>query len=261
MGEDSSDHVSFLGVCALYRAAYPQGHTEADLSTPIFSLLPVPAETNLEENFDVTTDVVYAAYQAQEEFCISNAEAVDSMNAELQSGQLSAATVQLMEISMFEIAVFLETASATSSRRNLFFSNNYGSWDWLYSLPTTISATAIWDSAWHNAAGVTYDAANTVSDAIDEIGSWFGRRQLKDRLMNQELTASRRVLTDDGSVTIPTMHIVAACSNDIPSFVCSMSTSDLTEILSSRICGGSGNLAACDFSTNFALGYLSALGN
>merc|ERR1712110_777237 len=240
---------------ALYRAAYPQGHTQADLSTPIFSLLPVPAETNLEENFDVTTEVVYAAYQAQEEFCISNAEAVDAMNAELQSGELSAATVQLMEISLFEIAVFLESsATPTSNRRNLFFSNNYGSWNWIYTNPTSVSAVTVWDSAWHN-------AAHEANNVIDTIGGWFGRRQLKDRLMNQELTASRRALTDDGSVGIPTMLIVSACSNDIPSFVCSMSTSDLTEILSSQICGGSANLASCDFSTNYALGYLSALGN
>merc|ERR1712110_900607 len=97
------------GICALYRAAYPHGHTEADLSTPILSLLPMPAGTSLQEQSGATTEEVYNAYQAQEEFCISNAEAVDSMNAELRSGEVSAETVALLEISMFEVAVFLET--------------------------------------------------------------------------------------------------------------------------------------------------------
>merc|ERR1712110_1330673 len=230
------------------------GHTEADLSTSIFSLLPVPEGTNLQEQygaFDATTEAVYAAYQAQEEFCISNAEAVDSMNAELQSGEISAATFELMELSMFEVAVFLENATPTSSRRNLFFSN----FDWP-SLPLVGPLIG-----WSSAIESYFDPEIYMNGMA--LGGWnfggFGRRQLKNRLLNQA-GASRRALTD-GNVMIPTMAIVSGCSNEIPSFVCSLSTSDLTEILASQICGGSGNLASCDFSTDFALGYLSALGN
>merc|ERR1712110_130941 len=159
------------------------------------SLLPMPAETSFQEqNFgvfdDVTTEVIYSAYEAQEEFCITNEDLVNNMIAEMQSGELSAETVELMEISMFEVAVFLETNVVTSSRRNLFFREAVqGAIDGIY-------------TATYYLGGLSIIMWNNIFIAADDFGDWvgglFGRRQLAaltNRLMNQELTlsgASRR---------------------------------------------------------------------
>merc|ERR1712083_374609 len=88
------------------------------------------------------------------------------------------------------------------------------------------------------------------------------RRALaSSRLLNleQSITGSRRALTDSSSLfEIDTMDVVAACGQNIPSFVCSLSTLALTEVITSQFCGGSSSLDSCSYNTQYALGYVAS---
>merc|ERR1719323_464143 len=175
----------------------------------------------------VTTEEFVAFYEEQEEFCENNKDVWEPVLAEVMSGEeLSEESMQFLELALFETAAFLyEDSIEVVERRNL-----------LMGKVIFVGAVVVF-------VGVV---------AVPESGS----RRL---LMLKEITTgtARRALTDSsGFFDIPTMDIISACGQNIPSFVCSMTTLALTEVITSQFCGGSSSLDSCAYNTQYALGYI-----
>jgi len=241
--EESSVDGSMLATCAIYQAAYPQGHTEADLSTPILTQLNLPEDVlasaqEMMGTSEVTTAQYYSFYQLQMEFCTTNAALLETVIADLRGeGEMSEETAEYLDIALFELAAHLyDTAEA--GRRSLLI---------IEGIFLTVVGGLIVYSIVHN---VSNDCRRRRRRAL----STAGARLLKGKF--NPSVAARRALSATDDIVIPTMDIVSACSHNIPSFVCSMSALYLTQVLSSDICG-SGSLSSCDFNSQLALDYLS----
>merc|ERR1712187_963869 len=141
---------------------------------------------------------------------------------------------QFLEVALFEVAAFLyEESNARSERRYLE----------VFLLGMLV---------------VCFVGTVVVIEVADACRR--RRRALtSSRLLNMEeiTTGSRRALTDSSSFfEIDTMDVIAACGQNIPSFVCSMSALALTEVITSQFCGGS-SLDSCSYNTQYALGYIA----
>merc|ERR1712012_646362 len=239
-------HVHVMSAtCAIYQVAYPQGHSEEDLLTPIISMLPDVVSSQIDNDAvsSVTTEEFVAFYEEQEEFCENNKDVWEPVLAEVMSGEeLSEESMQFLELALFETAAFLyEDSIEVVERRNLLI----GKLIFVGAVVVFIGVVAVADAA----GGCRRRRALAVPES--------GSRRL---LMLKEITTgtARRALTDSsGFFDIPTMDIISACGQNIPSFVCSMTTLALTEVITSQFCGGSSSLDSCAYNTQYALGYIS----
>jgi len=223
------DYDSYLGVCIIYEAAYPEGHISSDLSTPILPKLDLPQDVldRFEDlgQSDLTTEEFLVVYEPQEELCKTNQEAWTPVVAEVKSGDLSEASIEILELSLLEITVYLQRVER--ERRRLDAGE-----DFLNAL--AVAATVLmWSSL--------------IFMSLWMLGCRRRRRALVApqkglRLLKSLGGAARRALSE---VEIPTMDIINACSHGIPSFVCGMTTLALTQSLSSEACGGSANIQSC----------------
>jgi len=241
----AQDEQSLLGICGLYKAAYPMGHTDADLSTPILSLIPFPEETmTMARDMGVaetTTEQYLEVYLPQQEFCGSNAALIEPVVEDFQSeGDLNPASMELLEVVVFEIAAVLDSsASAQVAQRR----RNAG-WA-IVIVPLVFGAMFV-----------------MVFMLVYEISRGCRRRRLAitapqgPRLLKK---AARRELSTE-SFEVPALDLLEACSHgNIDSFVCSMSTLEFTHTLTSQFCGGSASLSSCFYNPQYALGYLASL--
>merc|ERR1712038_422826 len=108
-----------LGVCGFYKAAFPNGHAEADLSKPFFDYLPELSELGTEATLS-TEDFITELYEPQQAFCQSNSETVDAVVAQLLSGEkLSAENQELLDLTLLEMVVVADEIESEDDRRNL----------------------------------------------------------------------------------------------------------------------------------------------
>jgi len=193
--------------------------------------------------WSVTTEEYVAFYEEQEEFCENNRNVWEPVLVEMMSGEeLGEDSMQFIEVALFEVAALLHEDSTQAERRNLEDTNLVILGILVVVFIGSVAIIEISDGCRRRRAL-----------AAPESGS----RRL---LMLKEITtgASRRALTDSsGFFDIPTMDIISACGQNIPSFVCSMTTLALTEVITSQFCGGSSSLDSCAYNTHYALGYIS----
>jgi len=246
--EESTDNgnSALLGTCAIYSAAYPGGHTDDDLSTPIFSMLNLPESIIAEIGDDwtsvqeMTTEQFLTIYEPQEEFCHSTGDRWEPVLAELQSEEeFSEESMEVLEVMLFEMAALLYEESAATGRRQLVAPYIVFCVVGVVILTTFVVGFMIADAAKGNKGDCRRRLAIAASAAQ---------------------SGGRRALTELSTVDITTETLLSACGHNIPSFVCSMSTIALGQVLTSQFCGGSSTHSTCAYNTQYALGYVAASG-
>lgn len=275
-----------LGVCGVYKAAFPDGHTEADLSNLIVDYL--PAELSLEEEVvntlpEMTTSDFVEVYESQLVFCEEREAEVAAAVLELQSeDSLSTETEELLHVALFEAAAVLSQSTTDSSRRQLVTGVILGAGSSVgsYAAGAGVVPSAAGSYATGGAIGVAEGFVAVEMGAVFLVGAGFifvgvmlaliwkdccrRRRRKLHGLTQQAMAAlkreSRRTLTGSESVEITTTEIIAACSHGVPSFVCQLSTVALAQVVTSQFCGGN-NLEVCNANLQYALGYASAVLN
>lgn len=256
--QDFEEHRrELLGVCGIYKAAFPYGHAEADLSKPLFDYLPETTHPTMEVELS-TEDFIMELYRPQRAFCESQSETVNALVDQLMSGEeVSAINRELVDISLFEMAVVYdekvmesrgyedETRYADSEegryvdseeeryygyeRRNLSEANRVF-FMCLGAFVLMVIALGVVDQA-HG------DARRALAATASDVISSDSPASLQ-RLLSETQGAPRRALSEEVRVTLKS--VLTACVDDVPSFVCTLSTSVLTHTLVSEICGGFG---------------------
>lgn len=190
---------------------------------------------------ELSTEEFLTVYETQKQFCEANQELVEPVLTELDSAdeELSSESIELLEVTLFEIAALLALDSSVVARRNL---------DAVALV--ILSGVAVAFVVIYLAVAIGNPKCNcrrrrALAAPEDDVS------RLLELATNG---APRRALRD--SFEIPTMDIVSACSHNIPSFVCAMSTMAVTHIISSNFCGGN-SLEGCTFNAQYALGYLA----
>lgn len=247
-----------LGVCGMYKASFPNGHAEADLSKPIIDYLPEAITADVRDlgAEGCTTEMFLELYEAQQAFCETNEETVDMVVSQLMSGQaLSPESQAILDVAMFEIAVVVDDMQ---SRRNLFV------------FATAVGFTMVVGYAYFGylAVGATMEVVRAVQDpegqgcydvpyitrrALGLVASSV-ELTLSDPSPNRLLDVSRRALSALPEISVES--VLNACNYDVPSLVCTMSTSALTHAMLSEFCGANSvTTCLCD------IPYLAALAN
>lgn len=247
-----------LGVCAMYKFAFPSGHTEADLEAVFLDHLPASyAELILEQGVpDLSTSDFVEMYESQREFCEEHEAEIMHVLLEAQSeGELSTESEEMLHTMTFEsVALLSESTSqavATTERRRTF----------LLVAAVVLIGTAGVKMVAYTMMGICF-AAILGGIGYSAVGMWgaYGpdRRLLRSGAPQALTTATRRALTIMPTLEIPTMEIISACNNNIASFVCSLSTMALTQVVTSQFCGGS-NLNSCLANFQYAVGFVNAI--
>jgi len=255
--EESTDNgnIALLGTCAIYSAAYPGGHTDDDLSIPIFSLLNLPESITAEIGDDwtsvqeLTTEQFLTIYELQEEFCHSTGDLWEPVLAELQSEEeISEESMEVLEVMLFEIVVFLYEQSAVTGRRQLAAQFAVFASLGIVFLVGFYVVFKIAQGCKGTLPSLEWQAVRVKMAAAAAAVQHGGSRLLR----------RRRALTELSTVDITTETLLSACGHNIPSFVCSMSTLALGQVLTSQFCGGSSTLSTCAYNTQYALGYVAS---
>jgi len=219
-----------LGVCAIYQAAYPDGHTQDDLDTPMLQKLPSELGVQMIHygiDTRLTTDEFLETYEPQRDFCETNRATLEPMIGEVQADadSLSPASLELLEVGIVELAALLDAESnPVTSRRNLFFFRKM--------------ATGI--KTWVAGVGAS-------------IARCFGGK--RRRALAASESGSRLMQNVQTSFEVPTMDIFAACANNVPTYLCSLPTAAVIHTVGSAFCGGS-SLSSCAYDAMYALEFV-----
>jgi len=253
------DTRELLGVCGFYKAAFPNGHAEADLSKPFFDYLPELSELGTEATLS-TEDFITELYEPQQAFCQSNSETVDAVVAQLLSGEkLSAENQELLDLTLFEMVVVADEIESEDDRRNLalvYFGCLLGFIAIVVLIGLVeVALTSAGDDCRRRARRALTASAH--ADATELVASSSSSNTLQRLLSKTQASAlvARRALSES-EATVTLESILTACVHDVPSFVCTMSTSVLTHAMVSQICGGN-SVTNC----HVTLAYLEGLMN
>jgi len=260
----AQDEQSLLGVCAVYKAAYPAGHTDADLSTPFLSVLSLPedvmtmaADMGVAE---VTTQQFWEIYQAQEEFCDDNAAIIEPVVEDFQSeGDLSPTSVKLFEVAVFEVAAILDSRSSAQGQRRRAFEPVIALCFGLIMVTIIFYAVAQISSSCRRRklAVAAPQGARLLKDAI--LGGVARRELSTDYFTNYNYGELYTNSFDYSPWSVNTLDLFEVCSwGEIRSSVCNMLAGSLTHTLTSPFCGGSASISSCGFNAQYAMGYLAA---
>jgi len=269
--------MTLFTMCAIYGAAYPTGHTDEDLSTPIFSMLPDDAVSEVSGASDITTQEFLAVYEGQHDFCIETESLWAQVLEEVKSGEeLSDESAELLEIAVYEVAAVLNAHSQTRRRR---LENTIASLAVLLGV-AAVSAMSTQCSKRRRALAAPKSGSRLLQQELENSAS---RRALQaatcgDHTIEENCLSSVGCVWDDGvcngsnddspwqydttlwdiTDTIQMTDIGLGCNGGIPSFVCNMTFNDMMALHTSQICGSSG-LFDCTFNMVFALDYTGGL--
>merc|ERR1712110_593413 len=189
-----------LGVCAMYRFAFPEGHAEADLETEFLDHLPADyAEFILEQGVpEFSTNDFVQMYESQREFCEEHEAEIMDVLLDVQSeGEVSTESMEMLHTMSFEsVALLSETTSqavATTERRRTFL---------LVAAVVLIGTVGV-KAVGYTIMGLCF-AAMLGGIGYGAVGMWnaYGRRQLKSGAQRTLTTATRRALTN-----MPTLEV------------------------------------------------------